>query len=122
MSVQNSLAIAACLPNGSPAVAPPGRVEVERAAGLDLGGHVGEQERQALEVDDRPAELLALLGVGDGVVERGLGQADRAGGDAEPAAVERGQRDLEALALLAEQPVGADPGAVEAHLGGGRAR
>lgn len=38
-----------------------------------------------------------------------------------PAGVQRGQRDLEALPLLADQPVPVHPDAVEVDLGGGRA-
>ena len=58
------------------------------------------------------------LRVGDRRVERGLRQPDRAGGDAEPAAVQRGHGDAEPLPLRAEQPVGRHAGAVEDDLGG----
>ncbi len=104
-----------------PLVLEPRRREVRRPRGLDRGGHVGQHEREALVLDDRLAEGLALAGVGDGVVERALGEPGGDGGDAEPAGVEPGQRDLEPLALLAEQPVGVDPDVVEAHGRGGAA-
>src|SRR6202012_1692184 len=47
--------------------------------GPDLGGHAGDLEPDRLEVADRLAELDAFLGVGHGVLQRALGQADRAG-------------------------------------------
>ena len=50
----------------------------------------------------RLAEGLALPGVGDGVVERALGEPGRDGGDAEAAGVETGERDPQAVALVAE--------------------
>src|SRR2546422_718101 len=57
------------------------------------GGHVGQQERDRLEVADRLAEGGALFGVGAGVLEGGPGDSDRAGGgdQAEPV-VERAQQ------------------------------
>ena len=75
--------------NGRPCVLAAGRrARYVARAGLDGGGHVGEHEREALVVDDRLAERLALLGVGDRVVERALGEPGGDGGDAEPAGVE----------------------------------
>ena len=59
-------------------------------------------------VEDPLAEGLALAGVGQGVVECSLGQAGGDGGDAEAAGVESGERDLEALALLADEVVGGE--------------
>ncbi len=46
-------------------------------------------------------------------VERGLREPDRARGDAEPTGVESGERDLEALALDADEPVARDVRGVE---------
>ena len=48
----------------------------EQAGGVDLGGHVGEHERDRLVHDDRLAERLALLGVVEGVLVGGAGDAD----------------------------------------------
>ena len=48
----------------------PGRVDHQQVRGLDLGGHLGELERDRLVVGDRLAERLALLGVGDAELER----------------------------------------------------
>ena len=88
------------------------------AGGLDLHAHVGEQELQALEVRDRLAELLALLGVAERVVERALGDADRLRGDGDAGVVEGLHRGLEAGALGADHPVGGDPHVVEVDLAG----
>lgn len=60
-------------------------------------------------------------GVADGLVQGRLGDADRAGGDAEAPGVERGEGDREALTLLADPARVGDPDAVEVELGGGRA-
>ena len=47
------------------------------------------------------------------MLERGARDADRAGGDLRARGLEEVQRDLEALAFLAEEPVGRDPCLVE---------
>ena len=104
--------------NGRPASLSRAAHEVRRAGALDVRRHVGEQELQPLELADRPAELLALTGVRDRVGERRLGDPGRDRGDAEPAGVERRERDLHARALLADELGGGDPGAVEDHLRG----
>ena len=69
---------------------------------LDLRRHVGEPERHRLMLDDRLAELDALLGVGQRRVMGGARHADRLGGDADAAAFQVGERDLEPLPFLAE--------------------
>src|SRR5688572_7988626 len=71
-------------------------------AGMRLHRHVGQHELDALEGGDRLAELLALLGVADGGVERGLGDADGHGAGGRPRDVEGAHGDLEALPLGAE--------------------
>ena len=63
---------------------------------------------------------LRVRAYGIGRVERGLGQADRQGADADPAAVERAQGDLEAVAALAEQVRGGNAGPFEDQLAGRR--
>src|SRR6476661_3522495 len=62
------------LGEGSAGIVQPGGVEVGRAGRRHAGLHVGEQEGEPLVVADRSPELLALLGVGDGLVERRLCQ------------------------------------------------
>src|SRR4051812_13124686 len=78
------------------------RAPDERAGGLDLGLHVGELLLDRLEAADRPAERVAVLRVGGRDVERGLRDADRLRGDADPPGVERAQRDPHPGARLAE--------------------
>jgi UDPglucose 6-dehydrogenase len=95
---------------------------VDQVAGRgDLHRHVGEHELHALEVADRLAELLALLGVRDGGVERSLGDADRLRADHRAGVVEGLEGRAEAGALLADEPVGRDPAVVEVDLAGRRA-
>ena len=57
---------------------------------------------------DRPPERVPLLRVLARDVVRRLRDPDRLRGDPDPAAVERRHRDVEALALLVQQPVGVD--------------
>src|SRR5262249_5696093 len=80
----------------------PRRLPDEQPRRLDLGGHVGDEEVDALVHRDRLLELDALLRVLDRVLERRARDADCAGRRAGPRVVERLHRDLEALALLAE--------------------
>ena len=90
----------------------------------DVGRHVGQHVPDRLLVADRLPELHPLLAVGQRVLERAAGQADRAGrglgaGDVQPA-----QAVLEALALLLAgvlQGVGGQPQPVELELPGGQA-
>jgi hypothetical protein len=53
--------MAACGPNGCPASRRRAGRQVQRPGRLDLRRHVGEQERQPLEVGDALAELLRSL-------------------------------------------------------------
>ena len=70
---------------------------------------------------DRLAHRLARLRVLERVVGRALRDPERLRGDARARAVEDPHRDLEALALLAEQVRGGDAAVVEGELAGGRA-
>ena len=54
-----------------------------------LGRQIGEQELDALELDDAPPGLAPLVDVGDGVLEGGAGDAERMRGDARPRLVQR---------------------------------
>src|SRR5262245_47762053 len=69
---------------------------------VHLHRHVRQHELDALERGDRLAELLALLRVRGGGVERRLPDADRHRARHRPRHVERAHRDLEPLALLAQ--------------------
>src|SRR4051794_4122815 len=90
--------------------------EHPRRVGLDP--HLGDHRLHELERADRPPELLPLLGVGDGGVERALADADAARRDGVAARVERAHGDLEAVADLAHQRVVVHADAVEAQLRG----
>ena len=89
---------------------------VSGAGGLDLHGHVGEHELDALEVGDRLAELLALLDVALGVVEGALRDAEGLGRDRDAGVVQGLHRRGEAGALLADHAVGRDANVVEVDL------
>ena len=89
-----------------------------------LGGahlRIGPRDRElhALVLPDRPAEHVALLGVGRRLVDEPLGVADALGGDQDALGVHAGEDVAEALALLADQVLGRHPQIVEEHLGGG---
>ncbi len=90
----------------------------EGAGGLDLHGHVGEHELDALEVGDRLAELLAFLDVALGVVEGALGDAEGLGRDGDAGVVQGLHRGGEAGALGADHAVGGDADVVEVDLAG----
>src|SRR5919106_1080298 len=98
-----------------------GGVVDHQAGPVGLHGHVGQHELDALESGDRLPELLALLGVADGGVERGLGDAHREGTGGRPRHVQRPHRDPEALALRPEPLGGGDRavGEVQGHRGRG---
>ena len=86
-----------------------GRVH-HQPGGLDLHRHVGQHELHALEIADRLAELLALLGVCDRRVERALRDADGLRTDRRARVIQRRQRGLEAGARLADDPVARECG------------
>src|SRR6185369_15805704 len=77
-------------------------------------------ELHALERGDRLAELLALLGVADRGVERGLGDADGQGPGGRTREIERGHRNLEPLALGPEPVARRDRAVREVQRHGGR--
>src|SRR5829696_1220653 len=81
--------------------APGGRVH-ELAGRLDLGRHLGELEAGDLELRDRAAERVALLGVLQRAVEDVLGGRDGARGADHPLALELPHDVVEALADLAQ--------------------
>jgi hypothetical protein len=67
-------------------------------AGLDLDGHVGEAEQDALVLGDLLAEGLALLGVGDAQLEGAHRHPAGAGGDVDSADLDAVHHLVEALA------------------------
>src|SRR5271166_5602369 len=65
-----------------------GNVPQPSLAQRQFGGEVGEQELNSLEFDDPPPRLTALIDIGDGILERGAGDAERVRGNARPRLVE----------------------------------
>ena len=95
----------------------------EHAGRVGVDHHLRDQLLHELEARDRAVELLALLRVLDRLVHAALADPDAAGRDAVAAAVERGHRDLEAVADPAQHLVVGDLDPVERQLGGvGRAQ
>src|SRR5437660_348607 len=92
-----------------------------QARGVHLHGHVREHELDALERGDRLAELLPLLRVPGGRVERRLADADGHRARHRPRHVERAHRDLESLALLTEPLLDRHGAVREVERHGGRA-
>ena len=74
----------------------------------ELGRHVGQHPLDRLVVGDRLTELLALLRVGDRLVERRLADAERLRRDRDAAALQRPHREPEPLIDVAEHLVVAD--------------
>ena len=96
-------------------------VAAEQAGGLHLGLEVGHLELRVLELGDRAAELLALLGVLDGLVHGALGNAEGLACDADAAAVEGLHGQAEAFAELAQLAILRDAAVFEDKLCRGRA-
>src|SRR5579862_4449639 len=102
---------------GRPGLDLDARLVRELASRLDPRVHVGEHRLDHLEVADPLAELLPVPGVGDRHVERTLGDADGLGGDRRSGPIERGHRELPAVALVADPVRGRHADAVELELG-----
>jgi hypothetical protein len=64
----------------------------QQARGVDLGGEVGERERDSLVLDDRLAEGLALNRIVARELQRCPRDPDRLGGDHRTCAFERSER------------------------------
>ena len=69
----------------------------------EIGGEVGQHELNALELDDPPARLPALVDVEDGILEGGARDAERVRGDTRARLVERGEQHRKPGPRLAEQ-------------------
>ncbi|MNG07471.1 hypothetical protein D3C84_907730 [compost metagenome] len=90
----------------------------QQPGGGQLGGHVGEAKLHALEFGDGAAKLLALLHMGQRIVQRLLGCAHRAAGDVDAATVEGLHGEPEPFPLLPQAITGGDAHPVEGHLPG----
>ena len=85
---------------------------------LQARRHVGQPEGHGLVLEDRLAERVALMRVAHGDLQRGLRQADALGADADAPALQVGERDAIALALLAQPVLGGDDHVLELDLAG----
>ena len=65
----------------SPASTSAPTCQSQRSHSASSAREVGEHELDALELDDPAARLPALVDVGDAVLERGAGDAERVRGD-----------------------------------------
>ncbi len=95
-----------------------GSLAHHQAGGGQFGGHVGQTKLHALKFADRTPELLALLDIGQCVIEGLLGGTHRTGGDIDAPAIEGLHGEPEAFPLLAQPVAGGDAHAVKGHLTG----
>src|SRR6185503_15807360 len=95
------------------AVAQARRAVREQSSGVDLRPRLRDREAHRLEGRDRAAELFSTLPVRGGTLERGAGDPDGLRGDADATAIEPRERELKALADLAEHRIRADTCLVE---------
>src|SRR5690606_30413947 len=93
-----------------------GGVAGEQPGGLQPGGHVGQLELDGLVLGDGLAEGRALLGVVEGGVEGGPGDADGPGGDVDAAVLAHAEELGQAPPRLAHEVGGGDPVVGVGHL------
>ena len=92
----------------------------EGASCFDFRGHVGEHPLNGLIVGNGTAEGAALLRVARGRFHRTLCQANRLRGNADATAVERAERNLQALPFSAENVFGGHATILENNFSGAR--
>ena len=109
----NSFAIGASVLDVAALGARPRRLAHERLGAVDRGDRVGQVVRDRLERAERLVELVAVLGVLHGDVERVLRAADRLRGEQDDAVVHDRVPRGPPVAGGADQRVGADVHAVE---------
>ena len=90
----------------------------EGAAGLQRGVHVGNLALHQLEGADRLVELPALAHVGQGDVQRGLHQPDRAAAQHQALGVEAAHQHLDAVVDFAQHVGSGDCAVLEHQLAG----
>ena len=86
-------------------VAQPRRAVGEQRRGIDVRGHLAQCRQRQVAVGQPAAEHRARAGVRQRFVQRAAREPDRGGGDRCAKDVERAHRELEAVALAAEQRV-----------------
>src|SRR4051812_35016857 len=77
----------------------------QQSRGLQARRHIGDKQLNRLEFGDGRAKLFTLQREFPRSVERAAGDSERLAGNPDPAAIERGERDIQALALGAQQAV-----------------
>src|SRR5439155_810622 len=92
----------------------------QKARGFDFSSHFRQLELHTLKVTDGLAKLLALTGVGDGVIERATRQANHLRANGDPAFVERLDGDLVPLAHFTHHVLARHAAIVENQLARGR--
>ena len=90
----------------------------QEARGVQLGGHVGHHPAQRLEVGDGLAERLALLRIGDRLLQRAAPEPDAERPDGDPSLVEDAQRVDEPVVDLADAVLVGHQDVLEDELGG----
>ena len=96
--------------------------EHHAARGVGLGAGIGEHRLDELLLGEGFAELPALHGVGEGVGDEALGDADGNAGNVQPAAVEHLHCGDEAFAFAADDIGRGHRAILEDHIAGERAR
>ena len=91
-----------------------GAGQTDGAGGKDLGPRGGQHPAHIGVLDDR-AHLVAVMGIGHGLLKRRLGHADTLHPHAQTRAVHHGEHRGHALVFLAHQPAG---GALVGHHAG----
>src|SRR5437763_14474428 len=79
-----------------------GRVVGQAAGGFEFGLHISDHPLNGLKFADGFAERAALFGIFNGFIESALSQADRLRSNADAAAVQSAESNLQALTLFAE--------------------
>ena len=105
--------------NGWPASLKAGGVVNHQAGGFHVHRHLRQFELYSLEFGDRLAELFALLGIGDGVIQRALRQSGHLRADADAALIQRLDGDLVAFAHFADDVGFGNAAIVQNQLAGG---
>src|SRR6185369_14086002 len=85
---------------------------------LELGRGARDLMLDRLELVDRLAELFPFARVGDRVIDRALRETDHLGANADAPFVQRFDRDLVALANLAEHVAARDAALLEEEFAG----
>jgi hypothetical protein len=101
----------------TPGVEEPGRAHRDQVRDVRPRRHVGKAEGHRLVIDDRAAELLALLRVPDRRVQCRPRQPRGPGADEDPGGVEGAHEAVEALPFTAEAVLHRHPHPVQEDLG-----